>query len=375
MNRAPGGIFIGCGEVSGDMYAASLARSLRAAGYDGPLSGMVGERGAAAGIESVRDASELHLMGVGEVLHAIPRLLRLRRELTDFVTKGGFETVVLVDSPDFHLPLLSMLRSRGWRGRAVYAVPPTVWAWRGERVKALVRDVDLCLPLFGFEHDHLVERGVSSAWLGHPLVDDFPANPAPPSGDRIALLPGSRGSEARALLPALRECALMFRAEGLVPVFSIAPGMSEAAKEWMRGELRGFELFEGGARELLGLCAAAAGASGTVAVEAMMLDRFMVVMYRTGILTWLAWKLLGRTKNVSIPNILAGRNVYPELLQWDATGERAFREITSYLKDGSRRDQVHDGLAAARARMGKGGALDFWAREVLLPAGAEGTGR
>ncbi len=373
MSLAPaGGIFLSCGEVSGDMYAASLVLSLRANGYDGPLSGMVGERSAAAGVEIVRDSRALHLMGVGEVIPAIPRLLSLKRNLASYIVSSGVRAAVFIDSPDFHLPLLSHLRSIGWRGGVVYVVPPTVWAWRGGRVKALVRDTDLCLPLFGFEHEYLTERGVKSAWLGHPMAGEFPERPSPPSGGRVALLPGSRRSEITRLLPPLIDCARMLLAEGLTPVFSIAPGIAEDMRDWMRSELRGYEVFEGDGRELLESCAAAAGASGTAAVEAMMLDRFMAVMYRVGLLSRLVWTVLGGTRRVSLPNILSEKDIYPELLQGEATGENAFREIIGYMNDSSRRKTVHEGLAAARGMMGRPGAADFWARAIMSLLEPEG---
>lgn len=375
MNAGAGGIFVSSGELSGELYAASLVRSLRSKGYGGRLFGMGGARSSAAGLEVVRDSSELHLVGVGEVIPAIPRLIRLRNDLADRVVRSGAGTIVLIDSPDFHLPLASALRSRGWGGRAVCLVPPTVWAWRSGRTRALARDFDLCLPLFGFEHEFLASRGVRSAWRGHPLVDDFPRCPTPPSGRIVALLPGSRRSEVKRLLPRLVECAALLSARGLSPVFSIAPGLPGDLAEWMRGELRGMDTFEGEGRELLASCVAAAGASGTAAVEAMMLDRFMVVAYSAGILSRLAWRLLARTDRVSLPNILSGVDIYPELLKDRMIGSAAFEETVRYLDDPSRRAAVHEGLAAARGRMGESGAADFWAESVLAQAAARGEPR
>ncbi len=363
----PGGIFVSCGEISGDGYASAIIGILRASGYTERIFGMAGERSASAGMEILRDSRSLHLMGVGEVLPAIPRLLRLRREMVDAVLRSGPSTVLVIDSPDFHLPFIASLRSAGWRGRVVYAVPPTVWAWRTGRVRALARDVDLCLPLFRFEHEFLRERGVASAWRGHPLLDEFASvPPSRPSGDerRVALLPGSRGSEIRRLLPVLRECALLLRNEGFVPIFSIAPGISDDLREWMKQELRGMEIFEGEGRELLAGCAAAAGASGTVAVEAMLLDRFMAVLYRTGFLSELVWRLLSKTDRISLPNILAGREIYPELLQRKATPLDAFSALLRYLRNPEYQDAVHRGLALSRERMGEPGAREFWAEIV-----------
>ncbi len=365
---ASGGLYISCGELSGDGYAAAVVRMLRSKGATGRIFGMGGTRSAAAGLEILWDSRMLHLMGIGEVLPSIPRLLRLKSKMVETVLNSGVSTVLVIDSPDFHLPFVASLRARGWRGRVVYAVPPTVWAWRSSRVKALVRDVDLCLPLFRFEHEFLESHGVVSAWRGHPLADEFAAivSSRPSLNSRcVALLPGSRRSEIRRLLPTLRESAFRLRAEGFSPVFSVAPGLSDDLKEWMKRELRGMEIFEGEGRDLLSESAAAAGASGTVAVEAMLLDRFMVVLYKTGFLSECIWRMLAKTKMISLPNILAGRNVYPELLQRHATPKNTTEALFRYLRDPEYRDTVHSGLRIAREGMGKPGALAFWAEKIL----------
>jgi lipid-A-disaccharide synthase len=229
--------------------------------------------------------------------------------------------------------------------------------------------MDLCLPLFQFEHEYLLRAGVNSAWKGHPLVDEFSA-PLPEEADpkRIALLPGSRRSEVFRLLPPLVECASLLKDRGYRPVFSIAPGMPEDLRNRLRNVLMGHETWEGPGRDLLALSAAAAGASGTVAVEAMMLGRFMAVLYRGGFLSWLAWKTLVKTPRISIPNLLAGEELYPELIQGRATGRNAFSALLGFLEDERSVEHVRAGLLSARKAMGLPGAMDFWAErlEALL---------
>ena len=362
MTEAGRGIFFSCGEVSGDGYAAAVLEALRRRGFPGPLFGMGGPLAAGAGAEIVSDSRALHLMGIADVLPAIPRLLRLKKSLVELVLSRKPGVVLLIDSPDFHLPLAASLRRSGWRGPVVYAVPPTVWAWRSGRVKNLRRDTDLCLPLFRFEHEYLLGAGVSSAWKGHPLVDEFSA-PFPEESDpkRIALLPGSRRSEVFRLLPPLKECASLLKDRGYRPVFSIAPGMPEDLRNRLRDELKGHETREGPGRDLLASSAAAAGASGTVAVEAMMLGKFMAVLYKGGFLSWLAWKTLVKTPRISIPNILAGEELYPEFIQAGATGRNAFSALMGFLEDEGVAGHVRMALSSARSAMGLPGAADFWA--------------
>ncbi len=364
------GIFFSCGEVSGDGYAAALARSLRKRGFDGPFFGMGGPAASGAGAEIVKDSRELHLMGISDVIPAIPRLLKLKKEVLRLIMSRNPTAAVLIDSPDFHLPLAAALRKEGWEGPVVSLVPPTVWAWRSGRVKALRRYFDLCLPLFRFEHEYLQDRGAVSAWQGHPLAGDFQGPLPKAPGKRIALLPGSRRSEVFRLLPALKKCACLLKEKGYDPVFSIAPGMPEELRERLREELSGYGIWEGSGRDLMASSLAVAGASGTVAVEAMMLGRFMAVLYRGSFTSWLAWRALVKTPCISIPNLLAGEEVYPELIQGRATGENAFKALVAYLEDESFRTKTDRLLAKGKTAMGLPGAADFWAGQILELADA-----
>ncbi len=369
-------IYFSCGEISGDGYASGLLAALRSLGYDGEVCGMIGPRTAGAGGVLLRDPGALSIMGVSGALAALPRLLRLKREMTEEIMDRNPGALIVFDSPDFHLPLVSGLRKKGWRGVIVYAVPPTVWAWRSGRCALLARNADLCLPLFRFEHEFLTERGVPSLWRGHPLVDEFLSLPVGGrySPGQIALLPGSRGSEIARLLPPLMECANLLQERGYRPVFSIAPGLPGDLAERMKETLRGWEYDERGGRVLMLESEAAAGASGTAAVEAMMAGRFMAVLYKVDFVSSLAWRALVRTPWVSLPNMLMGEEIYPELLQKRATGEGVFRALLAYLEDRDLRADLDRKIASAKDAMGPPGALRFWARSLLelLPGAGEG---
>lgn len=372
MTASDKGLFISCGEISGDSRAASLITALRERGYSGDVTGMLGERSVAAGGRRDWDSRALHLMGVGDVVPAIPRLIRLKNEMTEAVLGRNPAVVAVIDSPDFHLPFIAALRKRNWKGKIVYAIPPSVWAWRSGRTKALARDTDLCLPLFRFEHEFLLKRGVRSEWRGHPMVDEFLGYSAPAGEDlpgdgerRIALLPGSRRSEITRLLKPLKDCAALLRKCGFAPVFSIAPGLPGDLRDFMMRELRGEDVFDGEGRDLMANCIAVAGASGTASVEAMMLGRFMAVLYKGGFLSWAAWKTMIRTPFISIPNILAGKEIYPEFIQGRATGKNVFAALSAFLQDLSFRRSTEEGIARARSLMGTAGALGFWAETLF----------
>ena len=376
-------LFVSCGEVSGDLYAAELVRALlrRRPALRGRIWGMMGPRTEEACGEFAPDLprwsyEELKLMGITEVLPAIPRLLRLRRTMVRAILERSPEAVVVVDSPDFHLGLVSRLRRAGYGGKTVCLATPTVWAWRSGRVRALRRDFDLCLPLFSFEHRYLAERGVNSRWAVHPLVEGLKGCRAPEALRRrtggarvIALMPGSRRYDIRYHLERLMGAARILRDDGRLPIFSIAPGLSPALAAELRERLEGFETWDGEGRELMEAAEAVAGVSGTVAVEAMLLRRYMVVIYNGNAVSWAIARALVRIPYISIPNYLAGppgEPLYPELLRGDARPERIVQELYRYTDDPTVRSEADRRMEEARAAMGSGDAAGFWA-EAILP--------
>ena len=368
-------LFLSCGEASGDQYAATLLRTLRVLGCDEPAWGMLGEKGAAEGGEAFFSSGELGIFGIRDAVAALPRLLRLRSAIVDAIEARKPSCVVVIDSPDFHLPLIASLRRRGNTVPVAYIAPPTVWAWRRGRVKALAARVDLCLPLFVFEHEFLLSHGVRSAWAGHPLVDEI-RNYAPPDsllrdvadeskGIPVAFLPGSRGSEIRRLLPLLLAAAEESRSWGARPMLSIAPGLPEVWKERIRTEARDIEVFEGDGRDLMAVCRAVVGASGTAAVEALLLGKFMTVVYRISWFSALLYRLLVRTPFVSLPNILAGEQIYPEHLQYRATSAAVGESLRGYITEPSFRSRADAAIARTKALMGRTGGAMLWATSVM----------
>ncbi len=367
--------FLSCGEASGDQYAATLLRTLRALGCSEPAWGMLGEKGKAEGGDARFSSDELGIFGVRDALAALPRLLRLRSAIVDAIEATKPSCVVVIDSPDFHLPLIASLRRRGNTVPIAYIAPPTVWAWRRGRVKALAARVDLCLPLFAFENEFLLSHGVRSAWTGHPLVDEM-RNYVPPEGllravaDEskgipVAFLPGSRGSEVRRLLPLLLTVAEESRSWGARPMLSIAAGLPEIWKERIRSGARDIEVFEGDGRDLMAVCRAIVGASGTAAVEALLLGKFMTVVYRISWFSAVLYCLLVRTPFVSLPNILAGERIYPEHLQHRATPAAVQESLRGYITDPARRSRADETIARTKALMGQTGGAALWATSVM----------
>jgi lipid-A-disaccharide synthase len=365
-------VFFSSGEASGDHLAALLTNALREESPGIECWGMGGRESRMAGMRIEWPAEALHLMGIADVALAVPRLWKLKNEICRRIMQEQPEALVVVDSPDFHFPLLAQARRSGYRGTVVYLSPPQVWAWRSGRTGFLRSACDLCLPLFDFEHEFLSERGVPSAWVGHPFVDEFKsADPktSTVAGRLVALLPGSRPGEIRRLLPVLKETAEQLSARGFVPVFSIAPGLEAQERERLSAALEGCRTSSEAGRSLMERAGCVIGASGTAAVEAMMLDRFMIVLYRVSLSSEIVFRLLVNAPFISIPNRLAGKRIYPELVQGQASASKVIDRFDAYQNDEKGRRAVHEALARARSRMGKPGAPAFWARLLLAKAG------
>ena len=370
------------GEVSGDHYIARVSRTLRERGFDGRIYGMCGAESRAAGVEAGWENEALHVMGVSEVFSSLGSIMLLMRDIRRDILKTSPDAIVVADSPDFHLPLIRSLRRSGYVGKVVYISPPSVWAWRKYRVRSLARDVDLCLPLFDFEHEYLERAGCVSRWAGHPLVEEFAGRPADrqrvlervkgvafKTGDRIAaLLPGSRKSEIRPLYPVLSGLYMYLEERGCRPVFSVAPGLSDGARDFLMSNLEaaGQRYYEGAGRDIMEASDVAVGSSGTATAEALLLRRYMVVLYRVRPLSYLVGCMLLRGVKFAVPNILAGEYFYPELIQGAATVKNAAEAVCQWLDmDGGRRAGYERRMADLARRMGRPGACDFWAGEIL----------
>jgi lipid-A-disaccharide synthase len=314
-------ILVVAGEASGDLHAAAAVRELRKRLPSVELFGMGGDHLRAEGVETVYDAHHVAVMGTTEVLRRLPVILGALRGLGRLAARERPDAALLVDLPDFNLRLATRLRKLGVP--VVYYVSPMVWAWRSSRVKRIARDVRKLCCIYPFEEAYLRERGVDAEYVGNPLLEEMPVPPPPGEPGTLALLPGSRHSEIERLFPRMLRAAELFAGgtplRVLVPV---APTVSRARLEKLAARARvTLEFLAGGTQQALRLCELALVKSGTSTLEALLAARPMVVAYRVSWFSWLMGKLLLRIPLVSLPNILAGRRLVPELLQRRATPE------------------------------------------------------
>ncbi|MGH8444059.1 MAG: lipid-A-disaccharide synthase [Solimonas sp.] len=366
------------GEISGDLLGGALVRALAARLPGAQFYGVAGPRMQAAGCEAIASIEQLSVMGIAEVLPALPRILRLRRELLMRFSADRPDVVIGIDAPDFNLGLERRLREQGIR--TVHVVSPTVWAWREGRVKTIGRAVDRILCLFPFEPAYYARRGVAADYIGHPLADELDASVTPAQGQAalglavggpvVTVLPGSRGSELKYLGGTFAQAARLIAAQvpGVRFVTPIAkPGLRAAMEAAIAAEAPElpWTVLDGQSREAMRAADAVLIASGTATLECLLLGRAMVVAYRGSPFT--AWLLLTlgmlKTKYVSLPNLLSDEATVPELLQDGATPEALAAAVVELLGPGPARQRQLAAFDRVRATLRCDAALK--AAEVI----------
>ena len=314
-------------------------------------------------------------MGFTEVLPKVPRILSVLRGLARAARRRKPKVAILVDIPDFNLRLARRLKAAGIR--VAYYVSPMLWAWRPRRVRQIARDVDRMLCILPFEERWYREHGVAARYVGNPLLDRVP-EPAPPETFRralgldpvrptLALLPGSRLTEIQRHLRPMVEAARLIAHEypPLQIVVPIAAGIPRHLIEApFAGKALSTLFLHERVPEAVGACDVAIVASGTATLEAGLMHRPMVVIYRVSTPTWLVGRAMVKVPHIALVNLLSGRRVVPELLQRDMTPERIANEVRR-MWSGPSRDIVVRGLADLRRHLGERGASQRAAEAVL----------
>jgi len=379
--RSPIRILISAGEASGDRLGAGLARAILRRRPEAELLGMGGRRMAEAGVRIVQSASEIAVMGLVEVLTHLPALYRAMGRLQDCIEREKPDLVVPVDFPDFNLRLAGRAHRAGVP--VVYFVSPQLWAWRKGRVRRIRELVRRMLVLFPFETAFYERAGVPVTFVGHPAVEEILQSAdgdellrragLDPTREVIALLPGSRRGEVARILPRLLQTAAILRRrrqglQFLIPSAGMLPErlLEEAVRQ---DGLEDVAVHGGDYPSILGACAAGAVTSGTATLEAALAGLPMVVVYRVSSVSFLLSQLIVQVDHVALPNLVAGRRIVPELIQWQCTPERIAEGLLEYLSVHKRTEEVRSDLAEVRRRLGCPGAFDRAAEAVLSEAG------
>ena len=345
------------GEASGDILAGSILRAWRRRGTSLDITGIGGDQMQAAGLESLCAIDRLAVMGLVEPLRRLPELLGIRRRLVAQQQRVAPELFIGVDSPDFNLPVERRLRASGIP--TAHLVSPSVWAWRRGRLRGIRESVDRMLCLLPFEVDIYREAGIDAVCVGHPLVDELQRLPAagelcaamglPSDKTLVAVLPGSREGEVRHLMPVFADAMQLLQARHTGLHFVIPAANAERHQQIesvLQSTALSVSLIRGQGREVMRCSDAIMIASGTATLEAMLLRKPMVISYRMASLSWAILSRLVKTPYVGLPNVLAGEEVVPELLQHNATDSQLADAVSELLGgDGDRQVRRFDELA------------------------------
>ena len=345
------------GEASGDLLAGAMLRAWQQRGTSLDITGIGGEQMQAAGLESLCAIDRLAVMGLVEPLKRLPELLGIRRRLIAQQQQVAPDLFVGVDSPDFNLPIERRLRAAGIP--TAHLVSPSVWAWRRGRLRGIRDSVDRMLCLLPFEVDIYREAGIDAACVGHPLVDELQQLPAadelraamalPSNKTLLAVLPGSREGEVRHLMPVFAEAMQLLQARHTDLHFVIPAANAERYQQIeavLHSTALPVSLMRGQGCEVMRCSDAIMIASGTATLEAMLLRKPMVISYRMASLSWTILSRLVKTPYVGLPNVLAGEEVVPELLQHHATASQLTDAVSRVLEgDGDRQVRRFDELA------------------------------
>ncbi|MBC8637385.1 lipid-A-disaccharide synthase [Caballeronia sp. EK] len=338
------------GEPSGDLLAASLLKGLTQTLPEGTrYSGIGGPRMTAEGFEAHWPMDKLTVRGYVEALKHIPEILGIRNEIKRQLLAEPPSVFIGVDAPDFNFGLEQPLREAGIP--TVHFVCPSIWAWRGGRIKKIVKAVDQMLCVFPFETALLAKAGVEASYVGHPLADEIPLEPdvmgarrelgIAQGGPVIAVLPGSRRSEISLIGPTFFDAMeLMQRREPGVRF--LMPAANPALRELLQPLVDAhpklsLTITDGRAQTAMTAADAILVKSGTVTLEAALLKKPMVISYKVPWLTGQIMKRQGYLPYVGLPNILAGRFVVPEILQHFATPEALADATLKQLNDDANR--------------------------------------
>ena len=342
---APKTIALVAGEASGDQLGAALIRAIHVQEPDVRFAGIGGPLMKAAGMDTWWGSDQLSVMGLFEVIKHVPRLLELRRQLIARVTELKPDVFIGIDAPDFNLGVEKKLKIRSIP--VIHYVSPTVWAWRSGRVKTIARATDRVMCLFPFEPDYFTNHSVTADYTGHPMADEIPlqvdkatarsALGVTGSGECIALLPGSRMSEVQKLSDPMLDAAAILT-KRYPGISFLMPAASAQIRDHFKTVLLNYpavdcRIFSARGKDVMAAADIVVCASGTATLEAMLVNRPMVVCYRLAGMTYnlAMWFKLVKSRFFALPNILAAEALVPELLQHDVSGPRIAEEVFRWL--------------------------------------------
>jgi lipid-A-disaccharide synthase len=382
-------VMLSAGEASGDLHGGALAAALLKLAPEAKLFGMGGERMAAAGVELLADAREMAVVGITEAVRQLPHARRTLARLRSALRSQRPDVLVTIDYPEFNLKLAATARDAGIP--VVYFVPPQIWAWRAGRIRVIRERVTLVLAVLPFERALYRQAGVPVEFVGHPIADALVGAPSRADARRrlgfidgdlvVGLLPGSRPHEIARLTPIIRDAAAMLgsRHSNARFVLALAPTVTAADVTAHLHASPRIDLVPD-AHAVMRASDLLLATSGTATLEAALLGTPMVVIYRFSWLSQMVGHAVLRIPWISLPNIILGRSVIPELfLRREVTAERVAASALRLIETPGALEAQRSAFRELAAEIGEPGVTQRAATRVLSvigapPGRAEGIG-
>ena len=369
-------ILIIAGEPSGDLHASNLVRDLRSLDPDLKFFGLGGNLSKKAGVDTVFDISKLALVGLVEVWKNIFTVGRVYKGILRKINSEKVDLAILIDYPGFNLRMARELKKRSIP--VVYYVSPQVWAWGRNRIDIIKKCVDKIIVFFKFEEELYKTYNINVEFAGHPILDavsvsrtkneTFKAYGLSEGKTTIALLPGSRAVEVKTLLP------IMVRAAGLIAsrmqnvqfVIVKYPDLPiDIYEKAVKSSSVYVKVADGDTYNVVAASDFAIVTSGTATLETAIIGTPLIIVYKAILLTYIMYKFVATVRFLGIVNIIAGREVAPELLQYDATPQNISEAVVSILSDEAKLKAMREELAAVRSALGEPGASMRAAKAII----------
>ena len=367
MNNGTKTILIVAGEASGDLHGSNLVRAMRERHPALVFYGMGGKRLQEAGVELFAHVSDMAVVGLTEVFSKLGMILGVMRRLKASMKTRKPDLVILIDYPDFNLPLARAAKKRGIS--VLYYISPQVWAWRKGRINQIRKVVDKMAVILPFEADLYHQANVDATFVGHPLLDTVKTRYSREEAlsrfglrtnvKTVGLLPGSRQGEVEKLLPIMMETALMLK-EVLPDVQFVLPLAETLEPAKVSHILDAYDVdvtvIPNEIYDVIAVSDVAIVASGTATLETALLETPMLIIYKISPFSYLLGRLFVHVTHIGLANIIAGKSVAPEFIQGDATPQKLTKALLEIMMDETRMKTIKKDLSDIKNKLGQPGA-------------------
>lgn len=363
------------GEASGDLHGSNLVKEIHNIDPSIRFYGIGGEKLKEAGVELIANSSDTAVVGLTEVVFKLKFILKVMGLLKKSLREDKPDLLILIDYPDFNLPMAKAARKNGVK--VFYYISPQVWAWRKRRVKQIEKVVDRMAVILPFEKKFYDKSKLDVSFVSHPLLDVVKEKYSRKEALKrfgleegvttIGILPGSRESEVKKLLPEMLKAAGILE-DKFASIQFVLPLADTLNIDFVSGITGQYpvkvKIIRDNIYDVLSISDIAMVASGTATLETALMETPMIIIYKVSALSYYIGKTFINVNNIGLVNIIAGKTIVPEFIQDEATPMNMANEISDMLTDSSRMDRIRQELSGVRGKLGSPGAAARTARLV-----------